>query len=52
METPPNGRAGERCDPYKHVRHSMSRGVVDSNGYAIGYSIAIIKLLWQMLVLV
>ena len=50
--TPPSGRAGERCDPYKHVRHSVSRGVMDSNGYVIGYSIAIIKTLWQMLVLV
>lgn len=52
VETPPNGRAGERCDPYKYVRHGVSRGVVDSNGYVIGYSIAIIKVLWQTLVLV
>lgn len=52
VATPPNGRAGERCDPYKHVRHSVSRGVIDSNGYAIAYSTDIIKALWQKLVLV
>nr|DAX32363.1 MAG TPA: Sine oculis-binding protein [Caudoviricetes sp.] len=52
MATPPKGRAGERCDPCKHVRHSVSRGVIDSNGYVIAYSVAIIKTLWQKLVLV
>nr|DAH67772.1 MAG TPA: hypothetical protein [Caudoviricetes sp.] len=34
------------------MRHSVSRGVIDSNGYVIGYVIGIIKTLWQMLVLV
>nr|DAN39154.1 MAG TPA: hypothetical protein [Bacteriophage sp.] len=34
------------------MRHGVSRGVVDSNGYVIDSSIAIIKVLWQMLVLV
>nr|DAI43520.1 MAG TPA: hypothetical protein [Caudoviricetes sp.] len=34
------------------MRHSVSRGVIDSNGYAIAYSTDIIKALWQKLVLV
>nr|DAW43568.1 MAG TPA: hypothetical protein [Caudoviricetes sp.] len=34
------------------MRHSVSRGVIDSNGYVIAYSTDIIKALWQKLVLV